>query len=46
MRGFQQFQIRPGVTVISERAASQGPGFEVGQIQRFVLSQKLDLILR
>jgi hypothetical protein len=46
MTGLRQFQIRPGTTMISGRAAAQGigRGLEGGQVQRFILDVKGGLI--
>jgi len=44
MTGLRQFQIRPGATVISGRATSQGVGFEGGQIQRYIFDPSRDLL--
>ncbi len=44
MLGFRQFQIRPGATVIEGRAAAQGPYLPGGQLQRFILDWRSDLI--
>lgn len=44
MSGFQQFQIRPGATFLEGRAAAQGLYLRGGQMQRFLLDWRSDLI--
>lgn len=44
MSGFTQWQIRPGTTILEGRAASQGVGLEGGQLQKFILNPRQDLI--
>ncbi len=45
MTGIAQWQIRPGTVVIDGRAAAQGVGLEGGQVQKFILSPKTDLVM-
>jgi RHS repeat-associated protein len=44
MSGFRQFQIRPGATILEGRAAAQGPYLPGGQMQKFILDWRSDLI--
>ena len=45
MSGFRQFQIRPGSTILEGPAAAQGIYLPGGQIQKFILDWRKDLLL-
>ena len=44
MAGFTQYQIRPGATFLEGTAAPQGPYLPGGQLQKFILDWRNDLL--